>query len=151
MKNYIANGKCDSIRSYSMLIYKYLEYGPWDTSKALVRRTLERCIHIGRQHRSQGRKQDQYEAFRLLGQAVCPITSTSLACQGLTNLFLSSYTPSRTSRRIRISANSPLFRWVTPMYSCMSAIMYAFRPLTADGSPPWSLEHSDLVTSCTAC
>lgn len=59
-----------------MLICKYLEYGPWDTSKALVRRTLERCIHIGRQHRSQGKKQDQYEAFRLLGQAVCPITST---------------------------------------------------------------------------
>ena len=65
--------------------------------------------------------------------------------------ILSSYTPSRTSRRIRISANLPLFRWVTRMYSCMSAIMCAFRPLTVDGSPPWSLEHSDLVTSCTAC
>ena len=53
MKNYIAN-----------------ENGPWDTSKALVRRTLERCIHIGRQNRSSGAKQDEYEAFRLLGQAV---------------------------------------------------------------------------------
>ncbi|KAF7325801.1 hypothetical protein MKEN_00430700 [Mycena kentingensis (nom. inval.)] len=50
MKNYIAN-----------------ESGNWDTSKALVRRTLEKCIHLGRQHRSQGRKEDEYEAYRLLG------------------------------------------------------------------------------------
>jgi hypothetical protein len=60
-----------------MLIRKYLEFGPWDTSKALIRRTLERCIHIGRQHRAQGRKQDEYEAYRLLGQTVCPISSAS--------------------------------------------------------------------------
>ncbi|KAA1472452.1 Het-C-domain-containing protein [Dentipellis sp. KUC8613] len=53
MKNYIAN-----------------ENGSWDTSKALVRRTLEKCIHHGRQHRAQGRKQDEYEAYRLLGQAM---------------------------------------------------------------------------------
>ncbi|KAG6918406.1 hypothetical protein DXG01_014811 [Tephrocybe rancida] len=50
MKNYIAN-----------------EQGSWDTSKALVRRLLERCIHLGRQHRDQGRKEDEYEAYRLLG------------------------------------------------------------------------------------
>ncbi|KAI0051363.1 Het-C-domain-containing protein [Auriscalpium vulgare] len=53
MKNYIAN-----------------ENGNWDTSKALVRRTIEKCIHLGRQHRSQGRKEDEYEAYRLLGQAL---------------------------------------------------------------------------------
>ncbi|KAJ3526948.1 hypothetical protein NM688_g8193 [Phlebia brevispora] len=53
MKNYIAN-----------------ENGSWDTSKALVRRTLERCIHLGRQHRASGQKQDEYEAYRLLGQAL---------------------------------------------------------------------------------
>ncbi|KDQ09037.1 hypothetical protein BOTBODRAFT_537784 [Botryobasidium botryosum FD-172 SS1] len=53
MKNYIAN-----------------ERGHWDTSRALVRRTLERCIQIGRQARSSGRKEDEYEAFRLLGQAL---------------------------------------------------------------------------------
>ena len=47
-----------------------VESGSWDTSKALVRRTLEQCIHMGRQHRAQGRKQDEYEAYRLLGQAV---------------------------------------------------------------------------------
>ena len=88
--------------------------------------------------------------FAFLGRPSVP----SLQHPGMlrTNVsILSSYIPSRTSRRIRISANSPLFRWVTPMYSCMSAIMCAFRPLTVDGSPPWSLEHSDLVTSCTAC
>ncbi|KAJ2927988.1 hypothetical protein H1R20_g9098, partial [Candolleomyces eurysporus] len=50
MKNYIAN-----------------ESGHWDTSKALVRRTIEQCIHIGRRHRANGQKQDEYEAFRLLG------------------------------------------------------------------------------------
>ena len=53
MKNYIAN-----------------ESGTWDTSKALVRRTLERCIHLGRQHAVSGAKQDEYEAYRLLGQAL---------------------------------------------------------------------------------
>ncbi|KAF8527105.1 heterokaryon incompatibility protein Het-C-domain-containing protein [Gautieria morchelliformis] len=51
MKNYIAN-----------------ESGHWDTSKALVRRTLERCIHLGRQYRARGQKQDEYEAYRQLGQ-----------------------------------------------------------------------------------
>jgi hypothetical protein len=60
-----------------MLICRYSENGPWDTSKALVRRTLERCIHIGRQHRAQGRKQDEYEAYRLLGQAVSSTSSAS--------------------------------------------------------------------------
>ncbi|KZT43565.1 Het-C-domain-containing protein [Sistotremastrum suecicum HHB10207 ss-3] len=53
MKNYIAN-----------------ENGSWDTSKALVRRTLERCIHLGRQHKASGNKYDQYEAYRLLGQSL---------------------------------------------------------------------------------
>ena len=61
----------------SMLICRYSENGPWDTSKALVRRTLERCIYIGRQHRAQGRKQDEYEAYRLLGQAVSSTSSAS--------------------------------------------------------------------------
>ncbi|KAJ7185658.1 heterokaryon incompatibility protein Het-C-domain-containing protein [Mycena filopes] len=53
MKNYIAN-----------------DTGHWDTSRALVRRTLEQCIHLGRQHRAQGRKEDEYEAYRLLGQSL---------------------------------------------------------------------------------
>ncbi|EJC98232.1 Het-C-domain-containing protein [Fomitiporia mediterranea MF3/22] len=53
MKNYIAN-----------------ENGSWDTSKALVRRTLERCIHLGRQYRSSSQKADLYESYRLLGQAM---------------------------------------------------------------------------------
>ncbi|EIM88768.1 Het-C-domain-containing protein [Stereum hirsutum FP-91666 SS1] len=53
MKNYIAN-----------------EQGNWDTSKALVRRTLERCIQMGRQHRASKRKEDEYEAYRLLGQSL---------------------------------------------------------------------------------
>ena len=53
MKNYIAN-----------------EQGGWDTSKALVRRTLEQCIHLCRQNRARGQKQDEYEAYRLLGTSV---------------------------------------------------------------------------------
>ncbi|KAH8106508.1 Het-C-domain-containing protein [Phellopilus nigrolimitatus] len=53
MKNYIAN-----------------ENGTWDTSKTLVRRTLERCIQFGRKHRSSGQKEDLYESYRLLGQAL---------------------------------------------------------------------------------
>jgi Heterokaryon incompatibility protein Het-C len=53
MKNYIAN-----------------ENGGWDTSKALIRRLLEKCIHLGRLHHSNGNKVDQYEAYRLLGTAL---------------------------------------------------------------------------------
>ncbi|KAG8725753.1 hypothetical protein FRC12_024063 [Ceratobasidium sp. 428] len=53
MKNYIAN-----------------EDGPWDTSKGHVRRTLEACIEMGRRARSGGRKEDEYEAYRLLGTAL---------------------------------------------------------------------------------
>ena len=78
MKNYIANGKDSSPHGDPsfLLTCGYSEVGPWDTSKALVRRTLERCIHIGRLHRAQGRKEDEYEAYRLLGQAVRPNTPT---------------------------------------------------------------------------
>lgn len=54
MKNYIAN-----------------ESGSWDTSRAVVKRTLERCVELGRKHRRDGQKGDLYEAYRLLGQAVC--------------------------------------------------------------------------------
>jgi hypothetical protein len=53
MKNYIAN-----------------EGGHWDTSKALVRRTFEQCIKLGRQHRQSNQKADLYEAYRLLGQGL---------------------------------------------------------------------------------
>ncbi|TBU38661.1 heterokaryon incompatibility protein HET-C [Dichomitus squalens] len=53
MKNYIAN-----------------ENGSWDTSKGLVRRTLEHCIQIGRQGRATNNKIDVYESYRLLGQAL---------------------------------------------------------------------------------
>ncbi|KAK4689945.1 hypothetical protein P7C73_g156, partial [Tremellales sp. Uapishka_1] len=53
MKNYIAN-----------------ENGSWDTSKALVRRTLQHCIQMGRKYRQTGNKEDEYEAFRLLGQSL---------------------------------------------------------------------------------
>lgn len=127
------------------------ENGPWDTSKALVRRTLEHCIHLGRQHRAQGRKQDEYEAYRLLGQSVSPITPPSQRVSGRLTSASSSYTPLRTSQRIRISANSLLFLWVTPMFSCMLAIMYASKPPTVDGSPLWSLERSDPVIFCIAC
>lgn len=70
MKNYIANGKISLLNSFSYVSTSRLEQGSWDTSKALVRRTLERCIHLGRQHRANGRKEDEYEAYRLLGQAV---------------------------------------------------------------------------------
>lgn len=47
-----------------------VEDGGWDTSKALVRRTLEECIRRGRAQRANGQKADEYEAYRLLGQAV---------------------------------------------------------------------------------
>jgi hypothetical protein len=71
MKNYIANGLCNLIPLSFILNTSFSENGSWDTSKAFVRRTFERCIHTGRQHRAHGRKEDEYEAYRLLGTAVC--------------------------------------------------------------------------------
>ncbi|EMD35500.1 hypothetical protein CERSUDRAFT_116237 [Gelatoporia subvermispora B] len=99
MKNYIAN-----------------ENGPWDTSKALVRRTLERCIHLGRMHRANGRKEDEYEAYRLLGQALhtledfaahsnfCELALVSLGYQ---DVFV------HVGDQVRIQA--PNGRWVAPL------------------------------------
>jgi hypothetical protein len=80
MKNYIAN-----------------ESGSWDTSKALVRRTLERCIELGRKHRRDGQKADLYEAYRLLGQGLHTLEDFSahsnfcelaLVSMGHTDVFL---------------------------------------------------------------
>ncbi|CDO70379.1 hypothetical protein BN946_scf184999.g19 [Trametes cinnabarina] len=99
MKNYIAN-----------------ENGTWDTSKALVRRTLERCIHLGRQARANGAKQDLYEAYRLLGQALhtledfpahsnfCELALVSL---GYTNVFV------HVGDQVRIQARNG--KWVAPL------------------------------------
>ena len=56
------------------------EDGGWDTSKALVRRTLEECIRRGRAQRANGQKADEYEAYRLLGQAVVIEWHLSFAC-----------------------------------------------------------------------
>jgi hypothetical protein len=52
MKNYIAN-----------------ENGTWDTSAACIRRTLLKCIEVGRRAKG-GNDADSYEAYRLLGTAV---------------------------------------------------------------------------------
>ena len=92
MKNYIAN-----------------ENGHWDTSRALVRRTLERCIHMGRQYKSTNRKEDQFEAFRLLGQALHTLedfpahsnfTELSLVALGHRDVFV------HVGDRVRIRAPS---------------------------------------------
>ncbi|KAG2041178.1 Het-C-domain-containing protein [Suillus americanus] len=80
MKNYIAN-----------------ENGRWDTSKALVRRVLQQCIYLGRKYKSSGDNADQYEAFRLLGQALHTLEDFSahsnfcelaLVSLGHTNVFV---------------------------------------------------------------
>ncbi|KAJ6470669.1 heterokaryon incompatibility protein Het-C-domain-containing protein [Mycena vitilis] len=99
MKNYIAN-----------------DSGHWDTSRALVRRTLERCIHLGRQHRSQNRKEDLYEAYRLLGQSLHTLEDFSahsnfcelaLAAMGHHDVFL------HVGDQVRIQA--PNGKWVAPL------------------------------------
>jgi hypothetical protein len=53
MKNYIAN-----------------ENGNWPTSTEYVRNSLQKCIEKGRSSRSNNNDADQYEALRLLGQAL---------------------------------------------------------------------------------
>lgn len=99
MKNYIAN-----------------ENGNWDTSKALVRRTLEQCIHLGRAQRSQGKKQDEYEAYRLLGTLLHTLEDFSahsnfceltLIMMGYHGVF------SHVGDQVRIQA--PNGQWVAPL------------------------------------
>ncbi|KAL5523319.1 hypothetical protein ACEPAF_1586 [Sanghuangporus sanghuang] len=99
MKNYIAN-----------------ENGSWDTSKALVRRTLEQCIHLGRQYRATNQKADLYESYRLLGQAMHTLedfTAHSNFCElalvsmGHTHVFV------HVGDRVRIQA--PNGKYVAPL------------------------------------
>ncbi|EGO03783.1 hypothetical protein SERLA73DRAFT_165377 [Serpula lacrymans var. lacrymans S7.3] len=99
MKNYIAN-----------------EHGHWDTSKALVRRTLERCINIGRQYRSSNNKQDLYESYRLLGQALHTLEDfpahsnfceLALVALGHTRVFV------QVGDNVRVQA--PGGKWVHPL------------------------------------
>jgi hypothetical protein len=71
MKNYIANGSSLHLFPFDFeWLMDVIENGHWDTSKALVRRVLQQCTHLGRKFKSSGDNADQYEAFRLLGQAV---------------------------------------------------------------------------------
>ncbi|KAH9899296.1 heterokaryon incompatibility protein Het-C-domain-containing protein [Cubamyces lactineus] len=99
MKNYIAN-----------------ENGSWDTSKALVRRTLERCIHLGRQARANGAKQDMYEAYRLLGQALHTLEDfpahsnfceLALVSMGHTDVFV------HVGDQVKVQARNG--KWVAPL------------------------------------
>lgn len=53
MKNFIAN-----------------EDGQWDTSSALIRRTLIQCIEQGRRARNSGNEKELYEAYILLGRSL---------------------------------------------------------------------------------
>ena len=116
MKNYIGN-----------------EQGSWDTSRALVRRTLERCIHLGRQHRSSGQKQDEYEAFRLLGQAV-RFHSLSSHFRPEYLYMIPSFTHLKIILRTPIFASFPSFLWATNRCSFMSVIMSAYKHPTVVGS-----------------
>ncbi|KZT69926.1 Het-C-domain-containing protein [Daedalea quercina L-15889] len=90
MKNYIAN-----------------EHGSWDTSKALVRRVLHQCIDIGRRYRQNSQKEDLYESYRLLGQALHTLEDfaahsnfceLSLVAMGYTDVFV------HVGDRVRIQA-----------------------------------------------
>jgi hypothetical protein len=99
MKNYIAN-----------------ENGTWDTSKALVRRTLERCIHLGRQHRQSGKKQDEYEAYRLLGTALHTLEDFP-AHSNFCELVLLSMGHSQVFVHVgdQVRVQAPNGRWVAPI------------------------------------
>lgn len=99
MKNYIAN-----------------EDGGWDTSKGLVRKTLQECIRRGRAQRANGQKADEYEAYRLLGQALHTLEDfpahtnfceLALWSMGYTDVFL------HVGDQVRIQA--PGGKWVAPL------------------------------------
>jgi hypothetical protein len=98
MKNYIAN-----------------ESGGWDTSKALVRRLIDRCVHVGRQHRANGRKEDEYEGERAPSSTYHDliITTQRIDFSGLSYTHLRIFQPTQTSQ------NSPWCRWDIETYSSM--------------------------------
>ena len=96
------------------------EDGGWDTSRALVRRTLEECIRRGRAQRANGQKADEYEAYRLLGQAVSIKLRFSSA--RLVILAFRSCIPWRIFPPTQISVNLHSGRWVILRSSYMSAI-----------------------------
>ena len=68
MKNYIRNGQYSDLRTN--VADDLSEDSSWDTSSALVRRTLVECIDIGRRFKQTDNKADAYQAFQLLGRAL---------------------------------------------------------------------------------
>ena len=117
MKNYIAT-----------------ENGGWDTSKSLVCRVLQQCIDMGRRYNQSSRKEDHYEAYRLLGQAVRSDLSEMQAPR--LTACRDSFILWRTLPRTPTSVSSRSWLWDIPTFSCMSAIVCAFRRLTGNTSHP---------------
>ncbi|KAH8829036.1 heterokaryon incompatibility protein HET-C [Flagelloscypha sp. PMI_526] len=99
MKNYIAN-----------------EQGGWDTSKALVRRTLQKCIELGRKHKQTDDKRDLYECYRLLGTALHTLedfTAHSNFCEIALVSMGYSHVFQHVGDNVRIQA--PNGKWVAPI------------------------------------
>lgn len=57
-------------RSSGLKNYIRNEKGGWPTSSEYVRKSLQKCIELGRKARDGGEELDQFEAFRLLGQSL---------------------------------------------------------------------------------
>jgi hypothetical protein len=72
---------------------------------------------MGRQHRAQGRKQEEYEAYRLLGTAVCSFLHYPF--HDLADVRDHSCIRWKISLHIRTSASYHLLRWVIMMYLFM--------------------------------
>lgn len=118
MKNYIANGQIYERIDVPSLTNMIVEDGGWDTSRALVRRTLEECIRRGRAQRANGQKADEYESYRLLGQAVGVQRYSPLV--HLLMFSFCSYIPWKILPPTQISVNLRSGRWVIPRSSCTS-------------------------------
>lgn len=84
----MVNLSCGSQCLFGFDLAHVTDSGTWDTSRAYVRRTLEKCIELGRRYRNseKPRREDKYEAFRLLGAAVSS-PHLRVACQGTQRRF----------------------------------------------------------------
>ena len=105
MKNYIANGEClhSPISDVAFAdAWRFVENGTWDTSKALVRRTIEKCVQLGRAAKASSSRAEEkanlYESYRLLGQAVCSYSRHGKSARCLTYAFSHRCTRWKTSQ-----------------------------------------------------
>ena len=69
MKNALWKVTLPGLSKGFCVLERFADSGSWDTSRAYVKRALEKCIGLGRRYRSSDKpvREHKYEPLRLLG------------------------------------------------------------------------------------